>query len=70
LQAATLAVRTEAEKYLLLAGLNLPLYQGVLRLLAGPHQVEGGWWHRLGEGSDVTTGHVQRATRTQPSPIR
>ena len=24
-----------------------PIYQGVLQLLAGPHRVEGGWWHRL-----------------------
>ena len=23
-----------------------PMYQGVLQLLAGPHRVEGGWWHR------------------------
>ena len=37
-----------------------PLYQGVLHLLTGPHRVEGGWWHRLGEGCDATTGHVQR----------
>jgi protein ImuB len=37
-----------------------PLYQGMLHLLAGPHRVEGGWWHRLGEGSDATIGHVQR----------
>jgi protein ImuB len=37
-----------------------PLYQGVLQLLAGPHRIEGGWWHRLGEGEEATTGHVQR----------
>lgn len=37
-----------------------PLYQGVLHLLTGPHRVEGGWWHRRGEGCDATTGHVQR----------
>ena len=23
-----------------------PLYQGPLLLLAGPHRIEGGWWHR------------------------
>ncbi|MGE0315849.1 MAG: DNA polymerase Y family protein [Lautropia sp.] len=23
-----------------------PIYQGPLRLLVGPHRVEGGWWHR------------------------
>ncbi len=37
-----------------------PLYQGVLQLLAGPHRVEGGWWHRQGEGDQATTAHVQR----------
>jgi protein ImuB len=37
-----------------------PLYQGVLHLLTGPHRVEGGWWHRLGDGEQATTAHVQR----------
>ncbi len=37
-----------------------PLYQGVLQLLTGPHRVEGGWWHRMGEGDLATTGQVQR----------
>ena len=37
-----------------------PMYQGVLLLLTGPHRVEGGWWHRLGDGDDATTGQVQR----------
>ena len=37
-----------------------PLYQGILHLLTGPHRVEGGWWHRLGEGEQAKTGHVQR----------
>lgn len=37
-----------------------PMYQGILMLLTGPHRVEGGWWHRLGEGEQATTGHVQR----------
>ena len=23
-----------------------PMYQGLLQLVAGPHRVEGGWWHR------------------------
>ena len=27
---------------------NLPMYQGVLMLLSGPHRVEGGWWDRTG----------------------
>lgn len=37
-----------------------PMCQGVLVLLAGPHRVEGGWWHRLGEGETARTAHVQR----------
>lgn len=37
-----------------------PLYQGVLQLLAGPHRVEGGWWHRQGSGAGAHSGHVQR----------
>ncbi|HMW24287.1 MAG TPA: DNA polymerase Y family protein [Burkholderiaceae bacterium] len=37
-----------------------PMYQGALQLLTGPHRVEGGWWHRLGEGADSRTGQVQR----------
>ena len=38
-----------------------PLYQGVLQLLAGPHRVEGGWWHRvaLPDGA-METRHVAR----------
>ena len=37
-----------------------PMYQGVLHLLSGPHRVEGGWWHRIGEGEAATTAHVER----------
>ncbi len=37
-----------------------PMYQGVLHLLSGPHRVEGGWWHRIGEGESATTAHVER----------
>jgi protein ImuB len=37
-----------------------PMYQGALQLLTGPHRVEGGWWHRLGEGADAQTANVQR----------
>ena len=37
-----------------------PMYQGVLLLLTGPHRVEGGWWHRLGDGEEATTAQVQR----------
>ena len=35
-----------AEPLLLATKGPRPMYQGVLRLLAGPHRVEGGWWHR------------------------
>jgi protein ImuB len=38
-----------------------PLYQGPLRLLSGPHRVEGGWWHRIvdeAQGQDAR--HVAR----------
>jgi protein ImuB len=37
-----------------------PLYQGVLHLLAGPHRVEGGWWHRVETPNGADTRHVQR----------
>jgi protein ImuB len=37
-----------------------PMYQGVLQLLTGPHRVEGGWWHRIGQGEEATTAHVER----------
>ena len=37
-----------------------PLYQGTLHLLAGPHRVEGGWWHRVETGDGPDTRHVQR----------
>lgn len=32
---------------------NRPMYQGPLQLLAGPHRVEGGWWHRVAETVDA-----------------
>ena len=35
-----------------------PLYQGVLHLLAGPHRVEGGWWHRTARAANRRTRHV------------
>jgi protein ImuB len=32
-----------------------PLYQGSLQMLAGPHRIEGGWWHRVeDEGAEAT----------------
>lgn len=37
-----------------------PLYQGVLHLLAGPHRIEGGWWHRVETATGADTAHVQR----------
>lgn len=39
---------------------NRPQYQGPLELLLGPDRVEGGWWHRSGEGTSETTNNVQR----------
>lgn len=36
-----------------------PLYQGELQLLLGPHRIEGGWWHRVGDG-EAATRHVAR----------
>lgn len=37
-----------------------PLYQGPVQLLAGPHRVEGGWWHRAEEDGRAVTKHVTR----------
>ena len=38
-----------------------PLYQGPLQLLAGPHRVEGGWWHRVADaGGEVGMRNVAR----------
>lgn len=37
-----------------------PMYQGPLHLLTGPHRVEGGWWHRVADGSTKTTRNVVR----------
>lgn len=37
-----------------------PMYQGPLHLLAGPHRVEGGWWHRVKDGEEQATGNVTR----------
>lgn len=39
---------------------NRPQYQGPLELLLGPDRVEGGWWHRSGEGIGEKTNNVQR----------
>lgn len=37
---------------------NRPVYQGQLMLLAGPHRIEGGWWHLNHE--DTASHHVER----------
>ncbi len=37
-----------------------PIYQGPLHLLAGPHRVEGGWWHRVERDGAQDTEHVSR----------
>ncbi|MBB6558836.1 protein ImuB [Acidovorax soli] len=37
-----------------------PIYQGPLVMLLGPDRVEGGWWHRVGEGADAQQTNVQR----------
>jgi protein ImuB len=37
-----------------------PLYQGVLKLLTGPHRIEGGWWHRVRAGDAEATALVVR----------
>ena len=39
---------------------NRPMYQGPLHLLTGPHRVEGGWWHRVGEAGGAETKNVVR----------
>lgn len=37
-----------------------PMYQGVLHVIAGPHRIEGGWWHRIDTPAGAETAHVQR----------
>jgi len=37
-----------------------PMYQGTLQMLAGPHRVEGGWWHRVEAEGGEATKRVQR----------
>ena len=39
---------------------DMPLYQGPLLLLTGPHRIEGGWWDRVHEGAAERTRNVQR----------
>jgi len=37
-----------------------PHFQGQLKLLLGPHLVEGGWWHRRGPREQQEHTHVRR----------
>lgn len=37
-----------------------PIYQGPLLLLAGPHRVEGGWWHPVDAAPPQDSHHVVR----------
>lgn len=37
-----------------------PMFQGPLQLLAGPHRVEGGWWHRCKDEAGEKTHLVRR----------
>lgn len=39
---------------------DMPLYQGPLLLMTGPHRIEGGWWDRVRNGTAETTRNVQR----------
>ena len=45
-----------------------PMYQGALQLLAGPHRIEGGWWHRVKTGDVQDTCNVVRDYWVARSP--
>jgi protein ImuB len=45
-----------------------PMYQGVLQMLAGPHRIEGGWWHRLQERDAQREATVVRDYWVAQSP--
>ena len=47
---------------------DLPMYQGVLQMRAGPHRVEGGWWHRVQVQDAETTAVVVRDYWVAQSP--
>jgi protein ImuB len=49
---------------------ELPMYQGTLQMVAGPHRIEGGWWHRLksAEGDGETSQTVVRDYWVAQSP--
>lgn len=45
-----------------------PHFQGPLKLLLGPHLVEGGWWHRVGAPERQDHTHVRRDYWLAQSP--
>lgn len=47
---------------------NHPHYQGTLQLLAGPHRIESGWWHRARENGQDCTRAVVRDYWVAQSP--
>ncbi|WP_295551217.1 DNA polymerase Y family protein [uncultured Pseudacidovorax sp.] len=49
-----------AEPLPLAARAGQPHYQGPLTLLAGPHRIEAGWWHRAADDSGEHHEHAQR----------
>ncbi|MNV21766.1 hypothetical protein D3C71_1127090 [compost metagenome] len=42
---------------------NRPCHHGLLRLLAGPHRFEAGWWSAAGEGAGPAPGEGALALR-------
>ncbi|MFN4118812.1 DNA polymerase Y family protein [Acidovorax sp.] len=52
----------QAPRRLTLQG-NRPCYQGLLRLLAGPHRFEAGWW-----STDATEGALHTSPSDAPCP--
>lgn len=47
---------------------ELPMYQGVLQLIVGPHRIEGGWWHRIQKDEVETSATVVRDYWVAQSP--
>jgi protein ImuB len=47
---------------------ELPMYQGVLQLVVGPHRIEGGWWHRIQKEDAEATVTVVRDYWVAQSP--
>lgn len=46
-----------------------PHFHGPLKLLLGPHLVEGGWWHRVGDREQQTHRQVRRDYWLAMSPL-